>query len=133
MSLFRSFALLGALLAAALPAAQAEPLKQRFAELHAAAQKEGQVVFYNAYRKETNQALVEFWRREFPDVALKIVQKQSLDLIPTIEAEKGRRQDPGRPGADQRAFHRRRLGASRLSGALQGPRFRAYRRPVQGP
>ncbi|MFB8831777.1 ABC transporter substrate-binding protein [Azotobacter sp. CWF10] len=88
MSLFRPFVLACALLAAALPAAQAEPLKQRFAELHAAARQEGQVVFYNAYRKETNQALVEFWRREFPNVALKIVQKQSLDLIPTIEAER---------------------------------------------
>lgn len=68
--------------------ARAEPLEQRFAAQYAAAKPEKQVVFYNTFRQDTNQKLASFWQRHFPDIALKIVQKQSLDLIPTIESEK---------------------------------------------
>ncbi|KAB0677604.1 extracellular solute-binding protein [Aureimonas leprariae] len=83
----RSLAALGLLALSGLAAA-ADTLPERFADLYSAASKEGEVVFYNAYRKETNAALSAFWRENFPDVALKIVQKQTLDLIPAIEAEK---------------------------------------------
>lgn len=77
-----------ALLVASISQAYAEPLKERFAELYEAALKEKQVVFYNTHRVEPNRAFSQFWRREFPGVELKIVAKQSLDLIPVIEAEK---------------------------------------------
>lgn len=68
--------------------ASAETLPERFADLYAEAKKEGQVVFYTSYRQETSTAVLDFWRKTFPDVRLNIVQKQTLDLIPTIEAEK---------------------------------------------
>ncbi|AHF79086.1 ABC-type Fe3+ transport system, substrate binding component (plasmid) [Sodalis praecaptivus] len=77
--------MLGAL---ALTTAHAEPLNQRFATLYAAAKPEKEVVFYNTFRQDTNRKLVSYWRENFPDIALKIVQKQSLDLIPTVESEK---------------------------------------------
>lgn len=76
------------LLAASISAATAEPLKERFADLYQAALKEKQVVFYNTHRVEANRAFSQFWKKEFPGVSLKIVAKQSLDLIPVIEAEK---------------------------------------------
>ncbi|MBD8555012.1 extracellular solute-binding protein [Rhizobium sp. CFBP 8762] len=68
--------------------ARADTLPERFADLYEHAKKEGQVVFYTSYRQETSTAVLEFWRNTFPDVRLNIVQKQTLDLIPTIEAEK---------------------------------------------
>ncbi|RWR02703.1 iron ABC transporter substrate-binding protein [[Pantoea] beijingensis] len=68
--------------------AHAEPLNQRFATLYAAAKPEKDVVFYNTFRQDTNRKLVSFWKANFPDITLKIVQKQSLDLIPTIESER---------------------------------------------
>ena len=71
-----------------LSPAHADSLDQRFADLYTAAKQEKQVVFYNTYRKDTNQQFSAFWQKNFPDVRLKIVQKQSLDLIPTIESEK---------------------------------------------
>jgi iron(III) transport system substrate-binding protein len=77
-----------ALLAASISSAHAEPLKERFAELYQAALKEKQVVFYNTHRVEANRAFSQFWKQEFPGISLKIVAKQSLDLIPVIEAEK---------------------------------------------
>jgi iron(III) transport system substrate-binding protein len=86
---FRPPLLASALLLAAVAAPlHAEPLKERFAALYQAAQQEKQVVYYNTHRVEANRAFSQFWRREFPGVDLKIVQKQSLDLIPVIEAEK---------------------------------------------
>lgn len=74
--------------AAPFAPARADTLPERFAGLYEAAKKEGQVVFYTSYRQETSTAVLEFWRKTFPDVKLNIVQKQTLDLIPTIEAEK---------------------------------------------
>ncbi|WP_413733959.1 ABC transporter substrate-binding protein [Sodalis sp. RH21] len=84
----RTLGLLSALAWAALAPAHAEPLAQRFSALYDAAKPEKQVVFYNTFRKDTNQQLADFWQKNFPDISLKIVQKQSLDLIPTIESEK---------------------------------------------
>lgn len=72
----------------AISTARADTLPERFASLYEAAKKEGSVVFYTSYRQETSTAVLEFWRRTFPDVKLNIVQKQTLDLIPSIEAEK---------------------------------------------
>lgn len=68
--------------------AWAEPLSQRFATLYDAAKPEKEVVFYNTFRQDTNRKLVNFWNQNFPDITLKIVQKQSLDLIPVVESEK---------------------------------------------
>lgn len=76
---------LGAL---AVSGARAEPLDQRFAAQYAAARPEKEVVFYNTFRQDTNRQLQNYWQQNFPDIALKIVQKQSLDLISTIESEK---------------------------------------------
>jgi len=95
MPVIRSLAALLAVFALPLAGAQAETLDARFVDLYAAAKKEKQVVFYNAYRVETNRALAQFWEKTFPDVQLKIVQKQSLDLIPTVEAEKAAGKTPG--------------------------------------
>jgi iron(III) transport system substrate-binding protein len=75
-------------LAAAPAMAVADTLPERFADLYEAARKDGQVVFYTSYRQETSTALLEYWSKNFPGVKLNIVQKQTLDLIPTIEAEK---------------------------------------------
>lgn len=81
-----AFGLVAGLLTPA--AALADTLPERFADLYEAAKKDGEVVFYTSYRQETSTAVLEFWRNTFPDVRLSIVQKQTLDLIPTIEAEK---------------------------------------------
>lgn len=75
-------------LATSFAPVRADTLPERFKDLYEAAKKEGQVVFYTSYRQETSTAVLEFWRKTFPDVKLNIVQKQTLDLIPTIEAEK---------------------------------------------
>ncbi|EWY38595.1 hypothetical protein N825_12350 [Skermanella stibiiresistens SB22] len=68
--------------------ALADTLPERFGDLYEAARKEGQVVFYTSYRQETSTALLDYWSKNFPGVKLNIVQKQTLDLISTIEAEK---------------------------------------------
>lgn len=81
-----AFGLVAGLLTPA--AALTDTLPERFADLYEAAKKDGEVVFYTSYRQETSTAVLEFWRNTFPDVRLSIVQKQTLDLIPTIEAEK---------------------------------------------
>jgi iron(III) transport system substrate-binding protein len=66
----------------------ADSLPERFADLYAAAKADGEVVFYTSYRQETSTEVLAFWKKNFPDSKLNIVQKQTLDLIPTIEAEK---------------------------------------------
>ncbi len=117
---------------AAISPARADTLPERFASLYEAAKKEGQVVFYTSYRQETSTAVLEFWRKTFPDVKLNIVQKQTLDLIPTIEAEKAAgRTNRGR-GLHQPALHPRRLEEARLPRPLQGARLRPDRRQLQG-
>jgi iron(III) transport system substrate-binding protein len=75
------------LVASTAPAATAD-LPARFAALYAAAQKEGQVAYYNEGREDENGALAAFWKSTFPKVRLLITAKQTPALIPTIETER---------------------------------------------
>ena len=72
---------------AVLPASAAD-LPTKFADLYAAAQKEGQVAYYNEGREEENAAIAAFWKKNFPKVRLLITAKQTMALIPTIETER---------------------------------------------
>jgi iron(III) transport system substrate-binding protein len=72
---------------AAAPAIETD-IATRFADLYAAAQKEGQVAYYNEGREEENAALAAFWKKTFPKVRLLITAKQTMALIPTIETER---------------------------------------------
>jgi iron(III) transport system substrate-binding protein len=68
--------------------ASADDLATRFANLYQAAQKEGKVTYYNEGREEENSAVAAFWKKTFPKVKLLITAKQTMALIPTIEAER---------------------------------------------
>ena len=76
------------LTAVASSSASAADVAERFADLYAAAQKEGQVAYYNEGREEENAALAAFWKKNFPKVRLLITAKQTMALIPTIETER---------------------------------------------
>jgi iron(III) transport system substrate-binding protein len=66
----------------------ADDLATRFADLYQAAQKEGQVTYYNEGREEENAAVAALWKKTFPKVRLLITAKQTMALIPTIETER---------------------------------------------
>lgn len=75
-------------LAPSIASADTATLPARFADLYAAAQKEGQVAYYNEGREDENAALAAFWKKTFPKVRLLITAKQTMALIPTIETER---------------------------------------------
>jgi iron(III) transport system substrate-binding protein len=71
----------------AIPAS-AQTLVGRLFDIYKAAAKDGKVVYYSEGREEENAKLGAFWKQNFPDVRLLITSKQTLELIPTIEAER---------------------------------------------
>jgi iron(III) transport system substrate-binding protein len=72
------------------PAARADDagLRSRFADLYAAAAKEGEIVFYSDGRQDTAERISAFWKANFPDVRLLITPKGSPALIAQVEAER---------------------------------------------
>jgi iron(III) transport system substrate-binding protein len=80
-----AFALLGM-----APAAYSDDasLRTRFADLYAAASKEGEIVFYSDGRQDTAERISAFWKANFPDVRLLITPKGSPALIAQVEAER---------------------------------------------
>jgi iron(III) transport system substrate-binding protein len=68
--------------------ASAADLATRYAALYQAAQKEGQVIYYNEARQEENSAMAALWQKNFPKVRLQITAKQTMSLISTIETER---------------------------------------------
>jgi iron(III) transport system substrate-binding protein len=74
--------------------AQADALKDRFADLYAAAQKEGSVSFYTSIRQAGAERLSAFWKKNFPDVQLQLTPLGSPAIISKIETESAAGQHP---------------------------------------
>jgi iron(III) transport system substrate-binding protein len=87
MNLVAVFCLANAL--CAQPAsAQADSIQKKFSNLYQAATKEAEVILYTDGRQEQAQRLSEYWKANFPGVALRIVPKSSPALIAQIETER---------------------------------------------
>jgi iron(III) transport system substrate-binding protein len=67
-------------------------LRERFADLYAAAKQEGQVVFYTDERQDTAERVSKFWEATYPGVKLAITPKGSPALIAQIETERSAKQ-----------------------------------------
>jgi hypothetical protein len=59
-----------------------------FSKLYQAAAKEGEIIFYTDGRQEQAQRLSEYWKKNFPNVNLRLVPKSSPVLIAQIETER---------------------------------------------
>src|ERR1700704_4377968 len=87
MNLVAVFCLANAL--CAQPAsAQADSIQKKFSNLYQAATKEAEVILYTDGRQEQAQRLSEYWKANFPGVALRIVPKSSPAFIAQIETER---------------------------------------------
>src|SRR5258708_4966473 len=68
--------------------AQGEAIKKKFSDLYQAATRESEVILYTDGRQDQAQRLSEYWKANFPGVALRIVPKSSPALIAQIETER---------------------------------------------
>src|SRR5258708_12096526 len=81
-----SAAILLAMISSWQPAfAQNDTIQGKFSALYQAATREGEVILYTDGRQDEAQRLSEYWKANFPGVALRIVPKSSPALIPQTE------------------------------------------------
>ncbi|HEV3372241.1 MAG TPA: extracellular solute-binding protein [Xanthobacteraceae bacterium] len=68
--------------------AQGASIQKQFSDLYQAALKEGEAIFYTDGRQDEAQRLSDYWKTNFPGVALRIVPKSSPAVIAQIETER---------------------------------------------